>query len=200
MIIECKNCLKKFIVNDNAIPSNGRIVQCSICSAKWHQMPSVSSIATTKSTVIKSPETSNNEKSSIGKMKASDGKFYKFMGSQWAEILPSGKSGRLAKKKIGNELNIKAGKKRIVSKTQSKIRPSKKSEEIYTEKEKGKGMGVFSFCIVLVFFVASIILFLDTFKNFLIPFWPELDNYLVYTFEILNNIYFIIKDLFNNYK
>ena len=43
-------------------------------------------------------------------------------------------------------------------------------------------------------------LLLDTFKNQLIPFFPNLDNYLVYIFETLNNIYIIIKDLINNYK
>ena len=29
---------------------------------------------------------------------------------------------------------------------------------------------------------------------------PKLDDYLVYIFETLNNIYIIIKDLINNYK
>jgi hypothetical protein len=61
-------------------------------------------------------------------------------------------------------------------------------------------MGIFSFLIVLVISVAAIILALDTFKNQLIPFFPDLDNYLVYIFETLNNIYIIIKDLINNYK
>ena len=61
-------------------------------------------------------------------------------------------------------------------------------------------MGIFSFLIVLVISVAAIILALDTFKNQLIPFFPNLDNYLVYIFETLNNIYIIIKDLINNYK
>ena len=61
-------------------------------------------------------------------------------------------------------------------------------------------MGIFSFLIVLVISLAAIILVLDTFKNQLIPFVPELDNYLVYIFETLNNIYIIITDFFNNYK
>ena len=61
-------------------------------------------------------------------------------------------------------------------------------------------MGIFSFFIVLVISVAAIILLLDTFKDQLISFFPNLDNYLVYVFETLNNIYIIIKDLINNYK
>ena len=44
---------------------------------------------------------------------ASDGKNYKFLGNQWAQILPSGKTGRLARKKISQELNKLAGKKQV---------------------------------------------------------------------------------------
>ena len=39
MILECKSCKKKFIVPDNAIPSSGRLVQCSSCGNKWTQFP-----------------------------------------------------------------------------------------------------------------------------------------------------------------
>ena len=30
---------KKFLVPDNAIPSSGRLVQCSSCGNKWTQYP-----------------------------------------------------------------------------------------------------------------------------------------------------------------
>ena len=79
------------------------------------------------------------------------------------------------------------------------IQESNQSVNQYQEKQNN-GMGIFSFLIVLVISVAAIILALDTFKNQLIPFFPDLDNYLVYIFETLNNIYIIIIDLFNNYK
>ena len=39
MIVECKNCLKKFAVKDSDIPSRGRTVQCGNCSRRWLQMP-----------------------------------------------------------------------------------------------------------------------------------------------------------------
>ena len=123
------------------------------------------------------------------------------MGKQWAQLLPSGKTGRLAKKKIALELNKKTGKsKKKQRKKKSEIAPSNETSEIYTEKDKEKGMGIFSFLIVLTMFFAAIILLLDTFKNQIIPFWPELDNYLIYIFETINNIFIIIKDIFNNYK
>ena len=35
MIISCENCSKKFDVDDNLIPENGRMLQCSSCDHKW---------------------------------------------------------------------------------------------------------------------------------------------------------------------
>ena len=35
MIISCENCQKKFDVDDNLIPENGRMLQCSSCDHKW---------------------------------------------------------------------------------------------------------------------------------------------------------------------
>ena len=193
MIVECKNCLKKFAVKDSDVPSRGRTVQCGNCSRQWLQMP------------IHSADTSDNldvdddssQDLSKNEFMASDGKKYKFLGSQWAEMLPSGKSGRLARKKISKELNELAGIKQV--KKNKTIQESNQSVNQYQEKQNN-GMGIFSLLIVLVISVAAIILLLDTFRDQLISFFPNLENYLVYIFETLNNIYIIIKDLFNNYK
>ena len=192
MIIECKNCLKKFTVRDIDIPIKGRTVQCGNCSTQWLQMP-ITALVTTEDLDVDDVDQDYSKNEFI----ASDGKNYKFLGSQWAEVLPSGKAGRLAKKKISKELNKLAGITQV--KKSKTINKSNQSENQYQETE-ARGMGIFSFLIVLVISVAAIILALDTFKNQLIPFFPDLDNYLVYIFETLNNIYIIIKDLINNYK
>ena len=192
MIIECKNCLKKFTVRDIDIPIKGRTVQCGNCSTQWLQMP-ITALVTTEDLDVDDVDQDYSKNEFI----ASDGKNYKFLGSQWAEVLPSGKAGRLAKKKISKELNKLAGITQV--KKKKTINKSNQSANQYQETEEG-GMGIFSFLIVLVISVAAIILALDTFKNQLIPFFPDLDNYLVYIFETLNNIYIIIKDLINNYK
>ena len=210
MIIECKNCLKKFTVRDSDIPIKGRTVQCGNCSTQWLQMPITTSVkiddlnvddVDQKPSKISSTVTTEtldvDQDLSKNEFVASDGKNYKFLGSQWAQVLPSGKTGRLAKKKISTELNRLAGKEQV--KKSKTIDKSNQSANQYQETEAG-GMGIFSFLIVLVISVAAIILALDTFKNQLIPFFPDLDNYLVYIFETLNNIYIIIKDLFNSYK
>ena len=35
MLISCENCNKKFEVNDDLIPDQGRLLQCSSCDHKW---------------------------------------------------------------------------------------------------------------------------------------------------------------------
>ena len=39
MIVNCKNCNKKFEIDDQLIPKKGRLVQCGFCGSKWHQLP-----------------------------------------------------------------------------------------------------------------------------------------------------------------
>ena len=103
MIIQCESCSRKFIVKDSDIPQEGRTVQCGYCSVTWHQMAVEIPIRPVKSNI--------NESLSVDKIMASDGKTYKFLGSQWAELLPSGKTGLFAKKKIGKELDKLTGRK-----------------------------------------------------------------------------------------
>jgi len=211
MIIECKKCLKRFSVKDSDIPTKGRTVQCGNCSAQWLQMPMQSAIATENLDIEKKSskitpsikadnleaEDDSSQDLSKNEFMASDGKNYKFLGSQWSEILPSGKFGRLARKNISKELNKLAGRKQV--KKNKTVKKFNQSINQYQEKQNN-GMGIFSFLMVSVISVAAIILLLDTFKHQLISVFPNLDNYLVYIFETLNNIYIIIKDLFNSYE
>ena len=111
MIIQCESCSRKFIVKDSDITSKGRMVQCGYCSVTWHQMPISTPTKITKQESISKPDTKINEDLSVDAIKASDGKTYKFLGSQWAELLPSGKTGLFARKKISQELDEITGRK-----------------------------------------------------------------------------------------
>ena len=113
MIIQCKSCSRKFIAKDSDIPREGRMVQCGYCSVSWHQMPISTKTESPKQTKIDAPPKKADEALSVEKIKASDGKTYKFLGSQWAELLPSGKTGLFAKKKIGKELDKLTGRKKV---------------------------------------------------------------------------------------
>ena len=39
MIIECVNCNKKFNINPDLIPQEGREIQCGSCNHRWHYKP-----------------------------------------------------------------------------------------------------------------------------------------------------------------
>ena len=98
MIIQCESCSKKFIVKDSDIPKKGRTVQCGYCSVTWHQMSVTTPTGTVKKPQISKPVIEADEGPSVDSIKASNGKTYRFLGSQWAELLPSGKTGLFARR------------------------------------------------------------------------------------------------------
>jgi len=225
MIIQCESCSKKFIVKDSDIPEEGRMVQCGLCSVTWHQMPV--SLATK---TLKEPRTfkATNEiddSPSVDSIRASDGKTYRFLGSQWAELLPSGKTGLFAKKKIGKELDKLTGRKvkGTVKKRQKKIKqeieidtieriidPSaetsdneKKLPDIYKPKQ---GLGFIGYIFLLIIIGFSIVGILRTFENDLLNHFPEteyiyqlLDEQLEFLAETVKNMIVIVNDLISSY-
>ena len=213
MIIQCQSCSKKFIVKDSAIPEKGRNVQCGYCSAVWYQMPNL-----VETTEIKTKRSisKKEEPLSVDSIKASDGKTYKFLGSQWAQLLPSGKTGLFAKKKIGRELDKLTGRKsgnvlekgkkkskRDVDPSSESLNAEKQLPDIYVAKE---GMGFFGYIFLLIIVAFSLIGVLKTFETDLINHFPEieyifeiLNEQLIYVSETVKNIITIISDLINSY-
>ena len=216
MIIQCGSCSRKFVVKDRDIPEEGRVVQCGYCSVTWHQMPA--------EIAAKSIESNINESLSVDKIMASDGKTYKFLGSQWAELLPSGKTGLFAKKKIGKELDKITGRKvkSPVRKKQKKIREAEiddiekvidpSSEILDNEKklpdvyEHKRGLGFFGYIFLLIIIGFSIVGILRTFENDLLNNFPEteyiyelLDKQLEYVAETVKNMIVIVNDLTSSY-
>ena len=215
MIIQCSSCSRKFIVKDRDITSQGRMVQCGYCSVTWHQMPTSTPIKTTKQESINKPATKINEDLSVDAIKASDGKTYKFLGSQWAQLLPSGKTGLFAKRKIGKELDKLTGRKReSAAKRGKKIKkemdPSsgsldseKQLPDVYKPKQ---GLGFFGYIFLLIIIGFSIIGILKTFENDLLNYFPQteyifelLDKQLEFFAETVKNMIVIINDLVDSY-
>jgi len=224
MIIQCQSCSRKFTVRDQDIPREGRMVQCGYCSVSWHQMPVAIKTKTLSQANINEPAEEISEGLSVDKIKASDGKTYKFLGSQWAQLLPSGKTGLFAKKKIGKELDKLTGRKResAVKKRAKKIREleinsiektidpasgSLDNEEKITDTSKPKqGLGFFGYIFLLIVIGFSIVGILRTFENDLLNYFPEteyiyrlLDKQLEYLAETVKNMIVILSDLINSY-
>ena len=215
MIIQCKSCSKRFIVKDEDIPKEGRLVQCGYCSTKWHQKPNqiLKNIPTSDNLTKNKPVPKNKPVSNI--LKASDGKNYKFLGSQWAELLPSGKTGIFAKKKIGKELDKLIGRKtKIVKKKVSltkNLDPSLEKiktgggqvPDIYVPK---KGIGFFGYFFLIIIISLSLIGVIKTFEENWLNYFPQ-DQYIFdfineqirYVYETVKNIFTIVKDLTSSY-
>ena len=205
MIIQCGNCSRKFSVKDEDIPKDGRMVQCSNCSQKWFQAP-IKIQSSIKSDI--------DENVSKTQFEASDGRTYKFMGSQWAELLRSGKTGLVAKRTIAAELNRLAGiakpkksRKRVKKTEEVEIESISKiidpsSEQIDNDDQQKKGLGFFGYIILLTIITLSIIGILKTFQNELIMYFPETEYIFdkgENIFESMGYIITMIKDLIKSY-
>ena len=215
MIIKCSSCSRKFIIKDSDITNKGRMVQCGYCSVTWHQMPIFNPTKTIEQKIISKPATKINEDLSVDAIKASDGKTYKFLGSQWAKLLPSGKTGLFAKKKISKELDKLTGRKsggaaKRGKKIKKEVDPSsgnldgeKKLPEIYKPKH---GLGFFGYIFLLIIIAFSVVGILKTFENDLLNYLPKteyifelLDRQLEFFAETVKNMIVIINDLMDSY-
>ena len=208
MIIQCESCSRKFIAKDSDIPGEGRMVQCGYCSITWHQMPISVPTKTFEQANINEPAEEISEGLSVDKIKASDGKTYKFIGSQWAQLLPSGKTGLFAKKKIGKELDKLTGRKSTVQKRRKKTReleidtiekvidPSSGNQDEVDPSSKNlgdkkqapdidqpkSGLGFFGYIFLLIIIGFSIVGVLRTFENDLLYYFPETE----YIYQLLD--------------
>jgi len=215
MIIQCENCSKKFVVTDSDIPQEGRTVQCGYCSTAWHQMPVSAPVKTVKKLKIVKSTTQIDDSPSVDSIKASDGKTYRFLGSHWAEVLTSGKTGLFARKKISKELDEITGRKEKkvtrkrkrqldeVDPSSESLESEKKSSDIYKPKQ---GIGFFGFIFLLIIVGFSLVGVLKTFEDDLLNYFPEteyifelLEEQLDFLAESVKNIIVIIEDLTNSY-
>ena len=225
MIIQCESCSRKFVVKDKDIPEEGRLVKCGYCSVTWHQIPVSVPTKTLEQANINEPAEEISEGLSVDKIMASDGKDYKFLGSQWAELLPSGKTGLFAKRKIGKELDELTGRKekKAVQNSQTRIKkkvdPSSGSQDVDpssgsqdSEKqlpdvyEPKQGLGFFGYIFLLIIIGFSIVGILRTFENDLLYYFPKteyiyqlLDEQLKFLAETVKNMIVIVNDLISSY-
>ena len=154
MIIECINCSKKFEVNSDLIPEEGRTIQCGACNHVWfYDLKNQSSI------------NPSDEKAEI-------------------------KNESLIKKetKYRNENNITKQKIDKLDINEKALIKSKKKNQFKLSK-------FLSYILVLIITFIGLIIILDTFKNPLSIFFPNLELLLFNLFETLKDIFLFIKDL-----
>ena len=215
MIIQCESCSRKFVVKDSDIPKEGRTVQCGYCSVTWRQRPVSVTTGIIEKTKITKPVTQTDDSPSVDSIEASDGKTYRFLGSQWAELLPSGKTGLFARRKISRELDEITGRKetKITRKRKKKLEEVDPSSESLDETKQlpdvykpKQGLGFFGYIFLLIIIGFSFVGILKTFEDDLFNYFPEteyvfilLDEQLEFLAESVKNIIVIINDLIDSY-
>ena len=171
MILNCNACEKKFVVPDNAIGANGRLVQCSSCGNQWKQFP-------------------------INKEIQSKKKVFK-VKSSFKKIQSATKTTkRKNKKKTGPDLYSPEylAKKHGIKINSQPVLQNK------TSKDKTKtGLGFYSFIIISTVVAISILRLLYFTQDMIIEKLPISEIYIDYLFESSRNIKDIIQNFFSNY-
>ena len=172
MIIQCENCNKKFEIQDNLIPDDGRLLECGSCAHQWHYTP-ITKLELTDEVPIKDEPTDQVP-----------------IKDEPADQVP-------IKDEPAEELIIKKVKKK--SKIVKKIYENDSDNEIDQTNEniktKEKNISFINFLLVgIISFVAIVILF-DTFKNQIAYVIPNVGLYINELHEILRDIFLFIADL-----
>ena len=170
MIIKCVNCNKKFNVNSNLIPDEGREIKCGSCNYIWHFYkedflenitPPVNDI---KEQIL------DNKIKIEEKVQEKD-----IIIEEQVSTPKSEQSSKITTISINK--NIKKNLKSI-----------KKISNIKIDK-------FFSYLLVFIISFVSLIILLDTIKSPLINFFPKLEFLLFNLFETLKDIKSFIIDL-----
>ena len=148
MIISCDQCNKKFEIDSNLIPKDGRLLECGSCNHKWFYKQDIED--KTEEIIIE-PQLKNIEEENIDPIQTN--------------ISPI------------NEFD-----------------PSFKKKEII-ENKKIKKIGVLNIIIVFIISFVALIILIETFKDPIIIYIPNVEFILNSLHEILRDIILFFKDL-----
>ncbi len=175
MIITCTKCEKRFVVPDNAIPAEGRTVQCSACSNKWKQLP----IKEKESPIKAQPASVKKKRTKKSKM-------------------PTPYSKDYMKQKWGVNVQDYAQKEGLTKKP-----ARKKSPKDVESSGFGFFYYIITISIILLSFIGALKLaestivtqfpFLEPYINY---FFDVLNNFADHLFETLDNFKIFISDFF----
>ena len=167
MIVTCVNCKKKFNIESNLIPENGRLLQCNSCNHKWFF----------KKEIINIIENSNNDFKIDIKDKISNKK----LPLENIELLD-----RNSDSAIPNE-------KKVIKKNYEKNYLG--NDKIKVQTNNKKSYSFFKSIIVFIISFIAIIIILDTFQTSIGKIVPNIEFKLYNLYETINDILLFLKDL-----
>ena len=148
MIISCDQCNKKFVIDSNLIPKDGRLLECGSCNHKWFYKQDIED--KTEEIIIE-PQLKNIEEENIDPIQTNISQI--------------------------NELDTSYVKKEII------------------ENKKIKKIGVLNIIIVFIISFVALIILIETFKNPISIYIPNIEFILNSLHEILRDIILFFKDL-----
>ena len=148
MIISCDQCNKKFEIDSNLIPKDGRLLECGSCNHKWFYKQDIED--KTEEIIIE-PQLKNIEEENIDPIQTNISQI--------------------------NEFDTSFKKKEII------------------ENKKIKKIGVLNIIIVFIISFVALIILIETFKNPISIYIPNIEFILNSLHEILRDIILFFKDL-----
>ena len=148
MIISCDQCHKKFEIDSNLIPKDGRLLECGSCNHKWFYKQDIED--KTEEIIIE-PQLKNIEEENIDPIQINISQI--------------------------NELDTSSKKKEIV------------------ENKKIKKISILNIIIVFIISFAALIILIETFKDPISIFMPNIKFILNNLYETISDIVLFFKDL-----
>ena len=179
MIIACPECSKKFQVPDNAIPKEGRTVQCSSCSHEWKQYP------LKKPKVVQLKESSPIVTRSVTKVRK----------VQKKAAGPAPYSKEYMEQKWGSTVKNYAEQKGISKKKTGTKKIQKTKSPRLNEKREKPSFGFFNYIITYSIGFTFLVGILNFEKARLSRKFPALEPYIDTFFETIDNLKIFILDL-----
>tara|TARA_B110000305_G_scaffold180363_1_gene199974 strand:+ start:84 stop:554 length:471 start_codon:yes stop_codon:yes gene_type:complete len=105
MIIACQNCNKKFHIDQNLIPENGRQLQCSSCNHKWFFKKKIE-IKTIKPSTNENPDIYEIKKPHVNNLIDEDSSASSRIATSTNETVKKIEINKIKLKKKNNLLNI----------------------------------------------------------------------------------------------
>ena len=176
MIIICNNCNKKFNIDSNLIPENGRLLQCNACNHKWFF----------KKEIIIEPVITfaNNDSKEKTEPTEEQVKTVKIENPETIELLD---------KRVKNNLIIE--KISIKNKTiNDEYKDTGKDIKIKKFQNK-KRYNILSLIFIFVISFTALILLLDTFQKPISNILPNIEFLLYNLYETINDIVLFFYDL-----
>jgi predicted Zn finger-like uncharacterized protein len=169
MIITCNNCQKKFDVDGNLIPNNGRLLQCTSCDHKWFF----------KKEVLEKKISPINEDRIIDNVNIFDQNKSLINDEESISDAPKVKADVVLDEEIKEKVEIN-----IDEKPQENIKPKKQ-----------KNFKILNIFIVTIISFIAFIIIVDTFKHPITNIVPNVEFILYNLYESIKDISLFIRDL-----